>query len=212
MPQIRDMLGLRCGRLTVISFSHSDGEDVWWNCECSCGKKVVTSRRRLANTRKPPSCGCLRSEVASETHWRGAGELGLEKWSHIVRMARDRGIEVSLSIGDAWELYSAQGGRCALSGAPIIFTTRRSKEGRSACTASLDRIDSSIGYVPGNVQWLHKVVNIMKNVLSQEEFLLWCEMIVTKQRGLSHEGPLPSGAKLFQGGGDNRHFESPLAA
>ena len=48
---------------------------------------------------------------------------------------------------------------------------------RGASTASLDRIDSSEGYVPGNVQWVHLVVNDLKSNMPQEEFLNWCRDI-----------------------------------
>jgi hypothetical protein len=45
-------------------------------------------------------------------------------------------------------------------------------------SASLDRIDSSKGYVKGNVQWTHKTVNIMKQAMSDEELIDWCKVIV----------------------------------
>jgi hypothetical protein len=48
-------------------------------------------------------------------------------------------------------------------------------------TASLDRIDSSLGYVRGNVQWLHKDVNWMKNTLDQDRFIELCKAIVNHE-------------------------------
>jgi hypothetical protein len=45
-------------------------------------------------------------------------------------------------------------------------------------TASLDRIDSTLGYVTGNVQWVHKSVNHMKSDTPEEEFVEWCRRIV----------------------------------
>lgn len=47
-------------------------------------------------------------------------------------------------------------------------------------TASLDRIDSSKGYIPGNVQWVHKDVNKMKLALSEKRLLELCTLIVQK--------------------------------
>lgn len=44
--------------------------------------------------------------------------------------------------------------------------------------ASLDRIDSSQGYIKGNVQWVHKDINKMKFDLSQDRFLELCNIIV----------------------------------
>lgn len=47
-------------------------------------------------------------------------------------------------------------------------------------TASLDRIDSKIGYIEGNVQWVHKMVNMCKQHYTQEEFLEMCVSIADK--------------------------------
>lgn len=44
-------------------------------------------------------------------------------------------------------------------------------------TASLDRIDSSKGYIEGNVQWVHKRINKMKLDDSDTEFIEWCRLI-----------------------------------
>lgn len=44
-------------------------------------------------------------------------------------------------------------------------------------TASLDRIDSSLGYIEGNVQWINKEINYMKMDLPQDKFIEWCEKI-----------------------------------
>ena len=42
---------------------------------------------------------------------------------------------------------------------------------------SLDRIDSNNGYVEGNVQWVHKDVNMMKKDYNQEYFINICKLI-----------------------------------
>jgi len=47
-------------------------------------------------------------------------------------------------------------------------------------TASLDRIDSSKGYVLDNVQWVHKRVNFLKRDYSEKELLFWCNAISEK--------------------------------
>lgn len=43
---------------------------------------------------------------------------------------------------------------------------------------SLDRIDSSLGYIPGNVQWVCKQINISKHILSTKEFIGMCRKVV----------------------------------
>ncbi len=50
--------------------------------------------------------------------------------------------------------------------------------GRINTNISIDRIDSSVGYVRGNVQFVCDVVNRMKQDLLQEELSLWCKRIL----------------------------------
>lgn len=89
--------------------------------------------------------------------------------------ATRRNITLDLRLEDLEVLYERQGRICALSGKELKFAEDSRR--RNDSTASLDRIDSSKGYVEGNVQWVHKVVNLMKNTLSQEEFKDWCRVV-----------------------------------
>jgi hypothetical protein len=50
--------------------------------------------------------------------------------------------------------------------------------GRVATNISIDRIDSSAGYVRGNVQFVCDVVNRMKQDLPQNEFFVWCRRVL----------------------------------
>ena len=43
--------------------------------------------------------------------------------------------------------------------------------------ASLDRIDSSKGYIEGNVQWVHQNINMMKNKFDNQYFIEMCKLI-----------------------------------
>jgi len=44
-------------------------------------------------------------------------------------------------------------------------------------TASLDRIDSNIGYIKGNIQWVSQCINYMKNTMTHEETIKICKLI-----------------------------------
>ncbi len=91
--------------------------------------------------------------------------------------ARNRNIPWSVTQEYVAGLRDLQCSRCALSGVLLTFTGNLSD-----ITASLDRIDSDIGYVPGNVQWVHKAINMMKGTLSQAEFIAWCEAVAAADR------------------------------
>ena len=73
------------------------------------------------------------------------------------------------------ELWEKQEGKCKLSGVDLIYKLGKYHNGQ---TCSLDRIDSSKGYIEGNVQCVHKIVNFMKITLNNEEFIEWCHKIV----------------------------------
>jgi hypothetical protein len=97
-------------------------------------------------------------------------------WGQIKRGSRrkSRTLPFEISMNYVWELYKKQNGICALSGVKLSMPlSHRDK----SYTASLDRIDSSKGYIEGNVQWVHKDVNIMKQDLPDEVFVDWCKKI-----------------------------------
>lgn len=62
------------------------------------------------------------------------------------------------------------------SGMEIRFNNTGEKLNKQ--TASLDRIDSNIGYIKDNVQWVHKHVNQMKWNFDEDYFIDLCRKIV----------------------------------
>ena len=127
------------------------------------------------------SCGCSKDRYKKITgknsvQFTGHEEIRGRRWSHIKSHARTRGLEFSVTIKYAWKLYEKQNRKCALSGLPIEFD----KNGGNT-SASLDRINSSLGYIEGNVQWTHKLVNKMKWDFSQQEFLNFCRLVAERK-------------------------------
>ena len=74
-----------------------------------------------------------------------------------------------------FDLWDQQNGLCAYSGLPLSIETNHPH------TISLDRIDSSIGYLRGNLQLVSWSVNKMKQDLSEELFLDLCCRITTNK-------------------------------
>ena len=78
-----------------------------------------------------------------------------------------------------WKLFLDQNKKCTLTGMNLFFGRfRNSKE----TNASLDRIDSSKGYVKGNLQWVLKDVNLMKGVFSQQHYIEICNLVTNNQK------------------------------
>jgi hypothetical protein len=90
-----------------------------------------------------------------------------------------------------YELFKAQNGACALTGALLAIQTNH-----SLCL-SLDQKDPAKGYIEGNVQWLAWCVNRAKGDLHIEDFYDMCETVLEyrKVQRLSRKGVEPSGSK-----------------
>lgn len=182
MPNI--IIGKKYGLLTVESFARvTPCGHKSYNCVCDCGNTVIrtgTSMKRSKNS----SCGCFSKRGAEHHQWTGVGEISSGFWyDHIVRSANgSKGNrnekELTLTIQQAWDLFLQQDRKCALSGTPLQFP-KRAKD--MSWTASLDRIDSSKGYVLGNVQWVHKDINIMKNKFDNDYFIHVCKTVAKNQ-------------------------------
>ena len=84
-----------------------------------------------------------------------------------------RCIDWNVSFDYLAELLIEQDFKCALTGWDIHAMEVNSP-------ASLDRIDSSIGYVEGNLQWVNSRVNMMKQQYSQEDFIKVCLAVADK--------------------------------
>lgn len=171
----KNIKGQKFNKLTVIEFSHlSKSRHAIWKCKCDCGNETTAQSRLLVNGTKK-SCGCLTHQIGNKSlTWKGYGELSKSHFSKIIREAKSRNLEFNIDIKFLWELYLKQNKKCALSGEYIIF---RSQVHISDGNASLDRIDSSKGYIEGNVQWVHKDINFMKQNLPENKFFEWCKKI-----------------------------------
>lgn len=105
------------------------------------------------------------------------GKITKTLWCLLTSLARVRELFFDVNPKYLFELLEQQNYKCALSGREISIEFITSAKGKTKRTASLDRIDSSKGYIEGNVQWLHKDVNNIKQDFSQEEFLNLCKQI-----------------------------------
>lgn len=168
---------------------------IYQNFQCKCGiiKLLPTKQLRYnANCGKNNRCKSRASkDVFNNSIYvkekfklrREKGRIGLISgtfFSHIRQGASTRGIEFSITKEYIWGLFLIQKSKCALSGVEIVLTLERKKSDPNfdIITASLDRIDSNKGYIEGNVQWVHKIINTIKWTLNNEEFIKLCSLVV----------------------------------
>ena len=176
----KNIINQQFGELLVKSVhSKTRNGHVRYTCLCSCGSfaNILGTHLIQGNTK---SCGCKVPIGKSHKMWQGVGELPGDYWyNHVVRSAigaKGRRNEVSLTITKeyAWELFLKQNRKCALSNLELYFPIKAKDK---SYNVSLDRIDSSKGYDEGNVQWVHKDINIMKNKFENKYFIEMCKLI-----------------------------------
>jgi hypothetical protein len=91
-------------------------------------------------------------------------------YTYYLRKARTRGKGLTdLDLKYLKGLWEEQNGQCAFTGLPLRLRNEKQKND-NIFTASLDRIDSSVGYVKGNVQYVSVALNLAKKDLSDEHF------------------------------------------
>lgn len=176
----KDLIDQEFDLLTVKEYAYTKDGRAYWKCECKCGNVVYVSAVQLYG-KKTTSCGCKWGRRASEhPNWRGHGEISASWWRQFLgqRFRRTKKKEVEITIEDAWQKFLDQDRLCRFTGLELIFNHRDRKNH----TASLDRIDSNGHYTKDNIQWIHKQINIMKNDLSDEEFIKLCCLVADYSR------------------------------
>lgn len=175
-----DLTNDKYGLLRVISLDHVNEKGrSYWLCKCECGtKKVVSSKNLRAKGKRgrTGSCGCMKQNydygILDESKWIFPRFV----WTGIVRNANDKNREMNITPEYISRLYIDQKGLCSISGVEIQFS-EKVRDSPKEQTASLDRIDSSKGYIIGNCQWIHKDLQSMKLDRTQEKFINWCKII-----------------------------------
>jgi hypothetical protein len=123
---------------------------------------------------------CLKTQKKQYYKKQVENDLGLssnrsaEAWiTKIIYKASKRNKLFEIDKEYVLNIYKKQNGKCALSGQILTF-----HKNNLSSNISIDRIDSSKGYVIGNIQLVCTHVNIMKWDKSTEELLSWCEKII----------------------------------
>lgn len=173
-------IGDKFGKWTVIE---GPKKGVYRNtlaylCKCTCGNTQYCTAHDLKTGRTTRCFKCSR-KIGIETamiHNGKIGELNINKYNKIKRTATHRNIEFNVSIEYLWNLFLIQKRKCAITG-DFIDNFR---------IASLDRIDSSKGYIEGNVQWVSKQANLSKHIMTMEQLYEFCRKV------LNHANQQPS--------------------
>jgi hypothetical protein len=156
------------------------GLDGRWYKPCSeCGEIQSYLRKNYAfeSLRLGKTCKKCSNKKTENCHRGWHRKVRLSWFNKFKVCAETRGIEFKITIDDVADLYEVQSGKCALTGWDVVFPETGHPQ---KADASLDRVDSKKPYEIGNVQILHKMVNMMKQRYSQEDFIKVCKSVADK--------------------------------
>lgn len=153
-------------------------EMIEYDCE-DCGqlcKRVASSAYKKVTERKNICYRCSRRRTIEANGGRTFNYTGTEffpgkticSWKH---SAKRRNHEWQLSNEELDLQYIKQNKICALSGIQMGGSSS------SPYRPSIDRIDSTKGYIQGNFQFVCSIVNVMKNKLPEDLFIDLCGKI-----------------------------------
>ncbi len=91
-------------------------------------------------------------------------------------LAKKKGVECTLT--PEWAIEAAKQSHCAISGMAFASWKVEGRSGHDGDNISLDRIDSSKGYTPDNVQLVRQRFNRLKGELTMTELYAMCEAVV----------------------------------
>lgn len=97
---------------------------------------------------------------------------------YYMKKAKGRKWECDIDCEYLMEVWNKQMGKCAITGRNIYLKTHSTTaKDIGLFTASLDRIDSTKGYIKGNVQFISVGINLAKGIRDDEEVIEWLRVI-----------------------------------
>lgn len=175
-------IGKQFGRWTVIEKAGSGKKGTYWLCRCSCGVVKRVCAPRLADG-SSKSCGCGTREAVSAANRKYADPT--RQWWNVLfqgylRHARARGFTFAIAR-DEFDLLTKR--PCHYCGRSNV-NKGRVRYNYAFDYNGIDRIDSSLGYIPGNVVACCGTCNTMKQRMSPAEFVAHLRLVLEHSAGI----------------------------
>lgn len=175
---------------TVICRMHKPGTtSQCWKVLCQCGREKIirASHVVLGYTKACGVCNSGGGQYKKSPNYIGGEFISSTLWSHWKRGAMTRKIEFDVTIPQLEELVRQQKWKCVYTGETLTFPQFHRDWTNNA---SLDRRDSSVGYIIGNCQFVTKKINTAKHVLGHDDFIALCHRVArySPLRPLSTDG------------------------
>lgn len=159
---MKNVIGIKIGRLTILERVGKNKHNLQLLlCLCDCGQKTTTTYSNLFRTdnKCTRSCGCYsREQHASKQTW----EVEFRRYAY--HNATRRTLDFPLTLDEFKKLCFSN---CFYCGAPPQIKTHVGATVRS----SIDRLDSSIGYLFDNCVACCATCQFMKGSLTFNDFI-----------------------------------------
>lgn len=106
----------------------------------------------------------------------------LTPFRYHLRNIRNRDKEFNLDLQYLKKIWEEQNGICPFTDIKLILNGYRKIKNDPRFSASLDRIDNTKGYIIGNVRWVSRSINLMKNQITDDELIYFLELISQKYK------------------------------
>lgn len=171
----QDLTGQIFGKLTAIKYVKMfQSNAVWlWKCDCGNKKEIRANSVKLQKTR---SCGCIGYNWSGlSNHDRALNRI----YSNYKYNAQKRELIFKLDKDSFFELIKKP---CFYCGSTFTNKLKRKvrKRDYEMLYNGIDRKDSTIGYINGNVVSCCFLCNVMKNQLTIEQFMKQVKKIYNK--------------------------------
>jgi len=164
-------------RITAVQGRNKHGHAQYaWEC-MNCGTPGSGPMQGHMIQKAQTSGRCCPLHLNEKSNYFGHGEVSGWRMAKLKETAKKRNLELNVTAEYLQFLWVQQDGKCAYTGRRLFLSQNKSGD-----NASLDRIDSSLGYIEGNVQWVHVNVNRLKWSLREEDFIELC-IEVANHRG-----------------------------
>ena len=144
---------------------------------CDCGNTLYVP---TCQVRDKKSCGCRKYIDRPRRFTGGRSKYFVTAYLKLVRLgAVDRDIEFAISLSDLDDLYERQNGECIFTREKLTLPQNGidCSKNKTSYNISVDRIDSSKGYLPDNIQLTTKKINRMKSDMSDSQFIELCKLV-----------------------------------
>ena len=180
-----DITGKRYGKLVALSYAgvkdSGRGREKQWLCQCDCGNTCTTRYRGLINGHAK-SCGCIgKSNLIKHKlpgGWNKIAE-GEACFNNLFHRAQNnaKGRKHCFELTKL-EYRTLTKMNCYYCGQPPSQISRAKGTYGTYVFNGIDRINSNIGYITGNVRACCKTCNFAKGTLTEEEFYQWIDRLI----------------------------------